>query len=150
MEKFASWKPASPGVQHGISAQHPFYACWYNMLQRCTDPENPRWERYGGRGITISPAWRSFAQFKLDMFATWQKGLSLDRIDNDRGYSKENCRWATPAQQGQNKDSNILTTEAVQNIRFLRQQGVSVAFIAKKYGISASHCSRVSRGLKWK
>ena len=119
-------------------------------MQRCTDPEHPGWQRYGGRGITVCESWKSFANFQKDMFSTWQKGLSLDRINNNNGYSPENCRWATMTQQGQNKEGTILHATAVREIRFLREKGMPIAKIAKQYGISTSHCSRVSRGLKWK
>ncbi len=143
-------KPNSPIIQHGISATHPFYACWYNLIQRCTDPEHPSWERYGGRGIAVSQAWRDFGTFKQDMFSSWVKGLELDRIDNNGGYSKENCRWATRAQQCQNKETTILTEAAVAEMKFLRQKGMLIRQVAKQYGISEPHCSRVLRGLKWK
>ena len=143
-------KCAAPGITYGIPATHPFYACWYNMIQRCTDSEHPSWARYGGRGITVCAAWRSFGAFKADMFPTWQKGLELERKDNSTGYSAENCVWATRQQQCRNKECNILTEEAVSLMRQLRAHGMLVRQIAKQFGISESHCSRVLRGLKWK
>jgi len=139
----------SPKIQFGISARHPFYACWYNMIQRCTDSEHPAWSRYGARGITVSPEWRDFKAFQADMFHTWAKGLELDRKDNEQGYSKENCRWATRAQQCQNTSRTILTDAAVAEMKFLRSKGMLIRQIAKQYGISDCHCSRVLRGLKW-
>lgn len=140
----------APKTRYGISATHPFYACWYNLLQRCTDPEHPSWARYGGRGITVAAEWRDFGAFQADMFSSWQKGLELDRKDNNAGYSKENCRWATRAQQCQNTENTVLTETAVKEMRFLREKGMLIKHIAKQYGISESHCSRVLRGLKWK
>ena len=143
-------KYPSPANRNGFAATHSFYACWYNLIQRCTDPEHPSWERYGGRGITVANEWRDFAVFKDDMFSTWKAGLEIDRIDNNLGYSKANCQWATRAQQVQNRECNGLTNEAVTEMRFLRSKGVLIKHIAKQYGISESHCSRVLRGLKWK
>ncbi len=145
-----SLQNTSPKVAHGILATHPFYACWYNMLQRCTDPEHPSWARYGGRGITIQDSWREFGPFKADMFSAWKSGLELDRIDNNKGYSKENCRFVSRAKQCQNTSRTILTDQAVSDMKILRARGIQIKLIAKKFGICESHCSRVLRGLKWK
>lgn len=144
------YKQKSPSTQHDILATHPFYACWYNMIQRCTDNEHPSWARYGGRGVTVCENWRDFKNFKLDMFGSWRQGLELERLDNNAGYFKDNCCWATRQQQCRNKESNILTEEAVATMRLLRENGMLIHQIAKQFGISESHCSRTLRGLKWK
>ena len=62
------------------------------MRDRCNNPNAKNYNRYGGRGITYSPEWESFSQFYADM-GERPEGLTLDRIDNDRGYTAENCRW---------------------------------------------------------
>lgn len=79
------------------------YVIWTNMIQRCTNPNNPAWDDYGGRGITVCPEWRDFAVFYADMGDRPSLDLTLDRTDNDQGYSPENCRWATRSQQASNK-----------------------------------------------
>jgi len=80
------------------------------MIARCTNPNRPDYEYYGGRGITVCTAWRdSFAIFLADM-GEKPKGKSLDRIDNDLGYEPSNCRWATKHQQMQNTRSTRLIT----------------------------------------
>ena len=75
---------------------------WYNMIRRCTDPRTDMYYAYGKRGITVCSEWRDFNNFKNDMLPGYKKGLTLDRIDVNKGYSKENCRWATTLEQGQN------------------------------------------------
>jgi hypothetical protein len=83
------------------------YRIWCNMVNRCTNPNNPSYPDYAGRGITVDPAWRNFDNFQADM-GDAPDGLSLGRIDNDGPYCKSNCRWETPVQQGCNKRNNRL------------------------------------------
>lgn len=91
------------------------YAIWESMLQRCTNKNDRAFKNYGGRGITVCDEWRKdFMNFWSDM-GEKPKGLSIDRIDNDGPYCKENCRWATRQQQLSNtrkshKEGNIYGT----------------------------------------
>jgi hypothetical protein len=78
---------------------------WGNMQQRCTNPNHPRYADYGGRGITVCERWsgqRGLHKFIKDM-GFKPIGKTLDRVNNDKGYSKENCRWATEQEQQLNK-----------------------------------------------
>jgi hypothetical protein len=75
------------------------------MLERCDDPKSASYKWYGARGISVDDArWFEFANFRADM-GERPPGKTLDRRDNDLGYSKANCRWATPKQQTDNRRS---------------------------------------------
>ncbi len=91
---------------HGLS-KTPEYKIWISMVERCTLPTAQAYKRYGARGITISDDWMKFENFLRDMGKRPFKGASLDRIDNNKGYSKENCRWTTPKVQNRNKRDNV-------------------------------------------
>jgi len=79
------------------------YRVWGQMIQRCTNPNSKAFPNYGGRGITVCEKWKDFSVFESDMASSWKDGLTLDRVDNYEGYSKENCRWATPSEQIRNR-----------------------------------------------
>ncbi len=83
------------------------YHTWEQMIQRCTNPNNKDYKDYGGRGIKVCKSWLKFEGFFQDMVKR-PKGLSLDRIDNNGNYCKENCRWATNKEQHRNTRRAIL------------------------------------------
>lgn len=86
---------------HGMAGTK-IYNIWADMVGRCTRPTHMRYADYGGRGITVCERWLDFANFYADM-GDRPPGRSLDRRDNDQGYSPENCRWATLSDQARNK-----------------------------------------------
>ncbi len=84
------------------------YGSWYAMKQRCNNPNNDAHKNYGGRGITYCQKWEIFNGFKEDMGGTYKKGLFIERIDNNKSYFKENCKWTTRKENNNNKRSNIV------------------------------------------
>jgi hypothetical protein len=81
---------------------------WNSMIQRCTNVNHVAFHNYGGRGITICPEWRNdFMSFFKDMGAR-PEGKSIDRIDNEKGYFKDNCKWSTEVEQKNNRQDNHL------------------------------------------
>ena len=89
-------------TRHGMH-KTKFYHVWEALIQRVTNPNDFAYKNYGERGITIDPCWLDFIGFKNDMFDGYKEGLTIDRIDVNKGYSKENCRWVGYDVQGHNK-----------------------------------------------
>lgn len=81
----------------------PEYRTWNSMKQRCANPKNLAYPRYGERGITVCTRWHDFDDFFQDMGARPAAHMSIDRINNDGNYEPKNCRWATPRQQRTNQ-----------------------------------------------
>lgn len=94
---------------HGLT-NHPMYKVWSSMKDRCLNSRCHAYPDYGGRGITVAEEWMSFGQFYADMCPTYEKGLELDRGNNDLGYSKSNCRWVTPTINKQNRRKSVFLT----------------------------------------
>lgn len=97
-----------PRHNHGYRGTS-IYRCWRNMKDRCTNPNNNSWHRYGGRGITVCERWNYFVNFIEDMGIP-ATSLQIDRIDNDKGYYKENCRWVSHKQNSRNKAGTVFLT----------------------------------------
>lgn len=93
---------------HGMSISST-YNTWCSMKARCCNQNDLGWTNYGGRKISVCERWLSFGNFLADM-GERPFGMSLDRIDNEKGYFKQNCKWSTPTEQGGNKRNNRILT----------------------------------------
>ncbi len=110
------------------------YNIWDSMKQRCLNVNAKDYIRYGARGIKICDKWLSFEGFYADM-GPRPFGMQLDRIDNDGNYEKENCRWATPLQNSNNKRNNysLRTNEIFDGARYGNRIIVSSNIIYKNH-----------------
>lgn len=92
-------------TKHGGKAT-PEYTAWAHMIQRLTNPNNPEYFNYGGRGLTFDPRWKDFRLFYADMGKKPSSALSIERRDNSRGYFPDNCYWGTTKEQTRNTRRN--------------------------------------------
>lgn len=106
------WKEGT-ATTHGKGRKGPkrsrVYSVWAAMIQRCSNQNDKNWDCYGARGITVAVPWGNFLNFYNDM-GDPPAGYTLERVDNTKGYSKENCCWVTHKAQNRNKRSNIYIT----------------------------------------
>lgn len=104
-------------ISHGMYRSR-FHICYRNIVQRCTDSNHKSYKDYGARGIQVE--WKDFEDFKRDMYESYLKHFeenkgdtTIERMDNDKNYRKENCTWATRLEQLKHK----------RNTRYLTYQG---------------------------
>lgn len=121
------------------------YQIWIRMRQRCSNPRCDDYRLYGGRGIKVCKRWDSYILFLKDMGRRPSKRHSLDRKNNDLGYSPSNCHWATPSQQSRNKRTTVVTHKMASLIRRMRTLGRPIADIAAKLGIKSGTIYSVIR-----
>lgn len=94
--------PVVKRVQHGRSRSREYYS-WLTMIQRCTNPNNTNYHKYGARGISVCKRWRDGFEYFLEDMGARPEGYTLDRINNDGNYEPSNCRWASMEEQTWNK-----------------------------------------------
>lgn len=132
---------------HG-RARTPEHRVWCHIKGRCLNENDKSYIHYGGRGIGICEEWRnSFDSFLRDMGERPSHKHQIDRIDNSKGYSKENCRWVTSRVNNRNRRSTKLNELQVKEIQESDMKGLD---IAKIYGISVSQVCRVKNRKMWK
>ena len=142
--------------KHSLSSEYkgvnvrkgtPIHNSFAGAKQRCRYSNHKSFKYYGGRGILFR--WESFYAFLEDMFDTYKDGLTLDRIDSNKDYCKENCRWATHSEQARNTRRNIHTYSSIREIRMLYKEGATQVFLAKKFNDSQGNISNIINGKTW-
>jgi len=116
----------------------PEHGVWRSMKSRCSNPNDKGYPYYGGRGITVCERWMTFENFINDMGYRPSDKHSIDRIDNNAGYSPENCRWTTRLQQSANR-SNAIMVDGMCLREYCDKLGVSYKMVhlrITRYGYS--------------
>lgn len=127
---------ASKNTKHGMAGT-PTYKSWHAMIQRCQGKGGH--QKYVDKKIQVDDEWMDFNNFFQDM-GLRPKGKTLDRIDNKKGYSKNNCKWSTPKEQANNRDNNVL-------INFFGEK-MTVPQASRKFNIGISMIiKRLKRGM---
>lgn len=132
---------------HGAS-KSPTYKIWKGVLRRTTNPASKDFRTYGAMGITICDRWRKFENFLADM-GERPTGLTLDRIDNNRGYEPGNCRRATPREQARNCRNSKLTLGTATEIVYRRLQGEMAPRLAAEFGVHTNMVYHIEKGRSW-
>jgi len=138
----------SKHVTHGLS-RSPTHKSWGAMMQRCTNEKHPAHVRYAGRGIAVCQRWTdSFAAFVEDM-GIRPAGMTLDRIDNSKGYEPGNCKWSTRTEQARNRRSSRLNAAMVVEIRRRCAAGETQASVGESLGLGQGTISKVVLRTRW-
>jgi hypothetical protein len=139
------------------------YGIWNAMIQRCTNPSQPHYERYGGQGVKVCWQWRNFEGFYADMGEPPTDRHSIDRIDNSKGYEPGNCRWATPKEQRANQrprppvtwampkgEGHFKATITEEMVREIRASPERNCDIARRIGLSKQSIADIRKYRTWK
>ena len=125
------------------------YNIWKSMKDRCLNPKCKSYNNYGGRGITVCDRWlESFENFLSDM-GKKPKGLTIERVDNSKGYSPDNCIWATRKTQVRNTRKTKLTANQVKEIK-KRIPFETLKSIAEDYGVSIQNIYAIKHNKSWR
>jgi transcription elongation factor Elf1 len=139
-------------AKHGLE-KHPLYQTWVNMIQRIDRPGANK-KNHGYAGLDMDPKWRDVTNFVgWGVLSGWEKGLSIERKDNKRGYWPDNCRWIPKQHQARNRRDNSMSLELAKEIQLRVARGETRYRVAKdvatETGIPLSTVVKVAYGYNW-
>lgn len=142
LHKEISYKNLTPGSPKYEVIDKRLRGIWAGMKRRCLDEKDSSFSRYGGRGITICNDWLDFNKFaKWALSNGYKKDLTIDRIDNNKGYEPTNCRWITNREQSLNRRSNVIVE--------YKDKSITLKELSEITGLDYSCLNaRYKRGLK--
>ena len=132
---------------HGDS-NHPLHKIWYQMVRRCTNPDDAAYKYYGGRGIEVCSSWLGFHAFLADM-GERPEGGTLERKNNNGNYCPDNCIWASWNAQHANRRTTKLGWAAVFFARYKHHNGTSIADLCEFFGVHKCTMASAIRGATW-
>ncbi len=131
---------------HGCSSEGA-YKTWVSMNNRCTNKKNEAYKYYGEKGIKICSEWGNYLVFKKDMGAR-PKDHTIERVDNNKGYNKYNCKWIHKRIQTRNKSNVYLTEEIAEYIRKWKDK-YNISYFADKYNVSVCTIRDIIKNRTW-
>jgi hypothetical protein len=153
VERLPSLQTAN--IRHGLARdgeRHPLYPTWRGMMSRCYNAKHRWYSRYGGRGITVHAEWHDPTVFVAEitsLLGDRPEGMTLDRVDNDCGYTPENVRWASRSTQTRNRAKIrriSLSDGQISEMRAQRKAGAVLRELAEAFGVSIATAHRLTRG----
>lgn len=123
-------KRSSLNTTHGMS-KTKFYQTWLNIKKRCDDANCEFYQNYGGRGISYCDEWRDFNLFYTDMFCSYEDGLSIERLDVNGDYCKENCCWIDKRLQARNRTKPVNNSSGYTGVSVIIKDGLTIGYRAR-------------------
>lgn len=150
--ELASKSNQKHGDSNKKSEYHNLFRIWANMRGRCNRTTNQDYKYYGEKGIIVESIWDDYLEFKKwSLLNGYEKNqnLQIDRIDGNKNYCPENCRWVTPKVNQRNRDCVILNEEKAEEIRILLKKGIKISELAIMYNVNKTTIGNIKSNRTW-